>query len=81
MLNQVNVNGTLVLFQAVYSLLAENAGSKFVAISSGAGSLAVGAALPMKFFAYGASKAGVNYLVRRIHFEHPELGMRPLLVI
>lgn len=69
----VNVGGTLVLFQAVYPLLAENAGSKFVAISSGAGSLADGAVLPMKFFAYGVSKAGVNYLLRRIHVEHPEL--------
>lgn len=65
----------------MYSLLAENAPSKFVAISSGAGSIADGAAMPVKMLAYGASKAGENYLVRKIHFEFPNLGMHFVLTI
>ncbi|KDQ17668.1 hypothetical protein BOTBODRAFT_143996 [Botryobasidium botryosum FD-172 SS1] len=53
---------------------------KFIAISSGAGSMAHGASMPMGILAYGASKAAENYLCRKLHFEHPELISRILLI-
>jgi norsolorinic acid ketoreductase len=28
---------------------------------------------PVPFFAYGISKGAANYLVRKLHFEHPNL--------
>lgn len=82
---EVNVVGTLVLFQAVYSLIKATADApesseskstpKFVAISSFGGSIAVGATLPgVGIAAYGASKAALNYLVRRINAENEFLG-------
>jgi len=75
---EVNVIGTLVLFQAAWPLLKASPSPKFVAISSGAGSIADGASIPVGFTAYGASKAGLNYLVRKLHFEHPELTCFPI---
>lgn len=52
---------------------------KFIIISSGGGSLEIGAAMASGGPAYGASKAAANYLTRKLHFEHPELGERFLL--
>jgi NAD(P)-dependent dehydrogenase (short-subunit alcohol dehydrogenase family) len=34
--------------------------------------------LPLKSAAYGASKAAVNYIVRKIHFENPGLIAFPM---
>lgn len=74
---QVNVTGTLVLFQVAYPLMKNNnQSSKFVTISSAAGSIADGAAMPLRMVAYGASKAALNYLTRRLHFEHEDLGKK-----
>jgi NAD(P)-dependent dehydrogenase (short-subunit alcohol dehydrogenase family) len=70
----VNVVGTLILFQATYPLLAASPHPKFIPVSSGAGSLDLTARVPLQVTAYGASKAAENYLARKIHFEHPELG-------
>ncbi|KII88997.1 hypothetical protein PLICRDRAFT_160008 [Plicaturopsis crispa FD-325 SS-3] len=70
---EVNVVGTLVLFQAFTAPLGTTARPhpKFVAISSFGGSIAVGATLPgVGIAAYGASKAALNYLVRRINAEN-----------
>ncbi|KAL1741174.1 hypothetical protein HDZ31DRAFT_84995 [Schizophyllum fasciatum] len=78
----VNVNGTLVLFQATYPLLKESPAPKFVPIGSLVGSVSIGSQFPARMLAYGASKAAVHYLTRKIYQEHPELSERafsPLL--
>ncbi|KII87072.1 hypothetical protein PLICRDRAFT_243937 [Plicaturopsis crispa FD-325 SS-3] len=69
----VNVVGTLVLFQATYPLLQTSTPSpKFIAISSVAGSLAVADKM-FPVSPYGISKAAENYLVRRLHAENEGL--------
>ncbi|KAJ4854395.1 short chain dehydrogenase domain-containing protein [Trichoderma breve] len=52
----VNTLGPIALLQAAKSLLQNAANPRFVVISSSIG-------------AYGASKAAINYLMRRVHFE------------
>lgn len=70
----VNTIGSLLLFQATASLLSLAERPKFVAISSGAGSIGGMEALKdVQNTAYGASKAALNFVVRRIHFENPSL--------
>jgi NAD(P)-dependent dehydrogenase (short-subunit alcohol dehydrogenase family) len=44
-------------------------------ISSGAGSIEMGAQFPLAMMPYGASKAAENYIARRLHFEHAEDGL------
>jgi NAD(P)-dependent dehydrogenase (short-subunit alcohol dehydrogenase family) len=71
----VNVNGPLVLFQATYPLLrASTPAPKFVAVSSVAGSIVAGAPSPFRGTAYGASKAALNFVVRKLRAEHAGLG-------
>ena len=69
--------GTLVLFQSTYPLLQASPTPKFVIISSGAGTISVGSQMPVGVLAYGASKAAVNYLARKLHFENERLGESP----
>ena len=73
----VNVWAPVRLFQAALPLLRRSATPKFVVVSSVAGSLGFMDRLMAihqgPVAAYGASKAMVNFLVRRIHFEEPEL--------
>jgi NAD(P)-dependent dehydrogenase (short-subunit alcohol dehydrogenase family) len=72
---QVNVIGPLVLFQASYPLLkASTPAPKFVVISSRAGSITLGPTIPGIILSYGVSKAAVNYLVRKLHFENDGLS-------
>ncbi|CAD6578757.1 MAG: hypothetical protein TREMPRED_002262 [Tremellales sp. Tagirdzhanova-0007] len=66
---RVNVLGPLILFQA--TLPFQPAGSKFIVISSGAGTIDREHRLGSG--AYGHSKAAVNFIVRKLHFEHPDL--------
>jgi len=76
---EVNVVGTLVLFQATYPLLKSSTPfPKFVPISSGGGSITAGTALPLSVVAYGASKAALNYLARKLHFEYDNLICFPM---
>ncbi|KAF8970822.1 hypothetical protein BDZ97DRAFT_1788873 [Flammula alnicola] len=74
---EVNVTGVLVLFQAVYDVLKASASPKFIPISSGAASTAYMGASPA-FTAYGVSKAALNWLSRKIHFENEWLTCFPL---
>lgn len=69
----VNSVAPLLLFQATWPLLQKSANPKFVGISSGAGSLTMVAQLKVENTAYGASKAALNFVVRRIHAENPGL--------
>ncbi|EJU05887.1 NADP-binding protein [Dacryopinax primogenitus] len=70
---RVNALGPLVLFQAASHLLLRSANPKFVLISSGAGSINSGAPMPVGMLPYGASKAAANYIMRKLHYEHPGL--------
>ncbi|KAF8970814.1 NAD(P)-binding protein [Flammula alnicola] len=75
---EVNVTGVLILFQAVYDLLKASASPKFVPITSGIASLTAYISLPIGNAAYGVSKAGLNWLSRKIHFENEWLTCFPL---
>ncbi|THW76213.1 NAD(P)-binding protein [Aureobasidium pullulans] len=69
---EVNTIGPLAPFQAFLPLLLQSAHPRFVAMTSGAASLIEMEHMPlMPITAYGASKAALNYIVRKIHFENP----------
>lgn len=67
---RINVGGPLLLFQATAPLFLKSRRPKFVSISSGAGSIAGIEALKVENTAYGASKAALNFVTRRIHAEN-----------
>jgi len=71
---QINVLGPLSLFQSAYPLLKASAQPKFIIVSSNAGSIELGPAMPIKMVAYGVSKAGVNWLAAKLWHEYPPLG-------
>lgn len=70
---RVNSVAPLLLFQATCPLIHAAKASKFVTISSGAGSLRFMENLKVENTAYGSSKAALNFITRRIHFENPDL--------
>jgi norsolorinic acid ketoreductase len=74
----VNTVGPLLLFQATAPLLKAAPAPKFVVISSGAGSITQMDKLPVENTAYGASKAALNFVTRRIHCEIPNLVAFPI---
>lgn len=75
----VNTIGPILLFQAVLPLLKASKSGKpiFLVISTMVGSIAtqefLAANLPAKMSPYGASKAALNWAIRRAHFEEPWL--------
>jgi NAD(P)-dependent dehydrogenase (short-subunit alcohol dehydrogenase family) len=72
---EVNVIGTLVLFQATYPLLkASTPSPKFIPISASSGSIEYGTRIPINILSYGLSKAAQNYLARKIHAENDGLS-------
>ncbi|CAA7260849.1 unnamed protein product [Cyclocybe aegerita] len=76
---EVNATGAVVLFQAVLPLLkASKSTPKFVPITSGGGSLTAYIDQQYEIVAYGASKAALNFITRRIHFENDWLVAFPL---
>lgn len=75
---EVNTVGSLALFQATWPLLKSASKPIFVALSTGLASLGDMGNLPVPVAAYGASKAALNYIVRRIHFENPNLIAFPI---
>jgi NAD(P)-dependent dehydrogenase (short-subunit alcohol dehydrogenase family) len=71
----VNTLGTMVLAQATYPLLkASTSTPKFVAISSTVGSITAGTGLPFPQTEYGTSKAAINWMIRKLWTENPELS-------
>lgn len=71
---RINTVGPLLLFQATANLLKAAPRPKFVAISSVAGS--IGGMEKLKDVhntAYGSSKAALNFVIKRIHLENPDL--------
>ncbi|KAI4294028.1 NAD(P)-binding protein [Schizophyllum commune Loenen D] len=75
---EVNTNGALVLFQAAYPLLKESKTPKFVAVSSVIGSITMAAELPVNVYPYGASKAAINWIMRKLHHDFPDFVIFPI---
>ncbi|KAL1748114.1 hypothetical protein HDZ31DRAFT_79955 [Schizophyllum fasciatum] len=75
---EINTNGTLLLFQAMHSLLNASPSPKFVAVTSIVGSLQAGSQLPINNIPYGASKAALNWLTRKLHCDFPNMIVFPI---
>lgn len=72
---EVNTFGPLYLYRAMYPVLQKaNKGAKFITISSRLGSNGCMEDFPMDTSAYGVSKAAINFLLRKTHFETEEEG-------
>jgi NAD(P)-dependent dehydrogenase (short-subunit alcohol dehydrogenase family) len=77
--HQVNTIAPIILFQAFYPLLkASKSTPKFITMSSVAGSIATFIDTPVTIGGYSASKAALNSLTRKIHFENEWLVAFPL---
>ncbi|KAF2490772.1 NAD(P)-binding protein, partial [Lophium mytilinum] len=76
----VNATGTLALFQAVYPLLEKSSAKepKFIPIGTPVGAISEIENFPLGSTAYGTSKAALNFLTRKIHFEHERFCVFPL---
>jgi norsolorinic acid ketoreductase len=74
----VNLIGAITLFQATNPLLEKSTSPKFVYISTGLASIGEMENWALPGVAYGASKAAGNYVMRKIHIEHPELTVFPI---
>jgi norsolorinic acid ketoreductase len=73
----INAIGPVVLFQAFLPLLQASSGpAKFVAISSLAGMIT--GAFPLPLNSYGASKAALNFLVKKMDVEYPGIVAFPI---
>ena len=76
---EVNAVGPIRLFDAFFALLSRSALPKYVVVSSTLGSVESSAKFPTFHVAnYGTSKAAVNFLVNRVHVEHPHITAFPL---
>ncbi|KAL1683365.1 hypothetical protein EV122DRAFT_201865 [Schizophyllum commune] len=75
---EVNTNGALVLFQATYPLLKGSKTPKFVTVSSGLGSIALAGQMPVLMYPYGASKAALNWVTRKLHHDFPDFVIFPI---
>lgn len=75
LLEHVNVNaaGPVRLFQATLPLLKAAKQPKFIYISSGVATISAAEYIPYTITSYGASKAAMNFLLRRIHIENEDL--------
>lgn len=69
----VNVAGTIRLFQAVLPLLEKATAPKFVAVSSVVATITEMECVPFTISSYVALKAALSFLVGRIHFENEGL--------
>jgi norsolorinic acid ketoreductase len=69
----VNTAGTVRLFQATLPLLQKAEKPIFAYMSSGVGSISLQEHFAPPIGNYGASKAAMNLLIRRIHIENPDL--------
>jgi norsolorinic acid ketoreductase len=69
----VNTGGTVRLFQATLPLLQKAEKPVFAYMSSAVGSISLQEHFAPPIGNYGASKAAMNLLIRRIHIENPGL--------
>lgn len=75
---EVNLCGVIYLFQAVLPLLNNANAPKFVTLGTSAASMADMKKRNFPNPAYGTSKAALNYITLKIHFENPKLTAFPL---
>ncbi|KZT54364.1 NAD(P)-binding protein [Calocera cornea HHB12733] len=76
---EVNTIGPLVLFQSSFSLLsASTPHPKYIIISSFMGSNSFGTRVPTNQLPYGASKAAVNWVASKLHYDHPPFVVVPI---
>lgn len=75
---QVNAIAVVYLFQAVLHLLEKAPNPKYIAISSSASTMGNMKDVLVPNAAYGTSKAALNYLMCKIHFEHPNIIAIPM---
>ncbi|KJA22327.1 hypothetical protein HYPSUDRAFT_186492 [Hypholoma sublateritium FD-334 SS-4] len=76
---RVNVIGTIVLFQSLYSLLKKSHAPRFIPISTAAAAFHSGVIeLPFGSAAYGTTKVALNWATRKIHFENDWLVSFPM---
>lgn len=68
----------MVLFQAVLPLLNFAVKPKFVVLSSAVASINQADKIPLEASAYGASKAAINFIARKIHQENEGLIAFPI---
>lgn len=73
---EVNVVGTLSLFQVCYPLLQEGQAKKFVVITSSVGSIKGLEMENMPGVSYGASKAAVNWVGKKLSIEYANQGFK-----
>ena len=69
----LNTIGPFLLLQATWPLLQKSSVPKFVVISSRLGSVGDMKKYPLPAGPYGASKAAINYLIRKANYENPSL--------
>jgi norsolorinic acid ketoreductase len=69
----VNTLSPIFLFQTLHPLLSLSKSPKYIAITSMLGSISLQSPQAGPTLAYGISKAGLNFFVRKLHFEIPEL--------
>ncbi|KAL9115469.1 MAG: hypothetical protein Q9227_000790, partial [Pyrenula ochraceoflavens] len=75
---EINTLGLVITFQAVCSLLAKANTPKFVVLSTMFATIGGMDDVPYPNAAYGSSKAAVNFVVRKIHFENEGLIAFPI---
>jgi norsolorinic acid ketoreductase len=74
-----NTLGAIFLFSAAQPLLEKSSNPKFFTISSTMGSNGqLEAYAPMPMMPYSVSKAAVNFAMRKLHFEFPNIVISPL---
>lgn len=69
----VNTAGPIRLFQAVLPLLQKGTDPKFMVLTSAVATISGMEFMPLALSSNGASKAAMNFLVRKIHFENEGL--------
>jgi norsolorinic acid ketoreductase len=74
-----NTLGAIFLFDAAQPLLEKSSNPKFFTISSAMGSMGkLEAYAPMPMMPYSVSKAAINFAMRKLHFEFPQIVVSPL---
>jgi len=77
---KVNTLGPLLLFQVTKDILLQSKSPKFTVITSGIGSIEYGTTIPFEFAGYGASKAAVNWVTKKIHADYASKGLVAVLL-
>lgn len=66
---EANTVANIALYQAVWPLLQQSSQSNFIAISTGAARIEYMDTSPFPSLGYAISMLGLNYMIRRLHFD------------